>query len=51
MFEVTDDKLIRIEKVNDCPGMYKLNEVVITKDEFIACYEKWIMKGGVANGA
>ena len=42
MFEVTDDKLIRIEKVNDCPGMYSIKEVVITKEEFIACYDKWI---------
>lgn len=38
MFKVTEDKLIRVEKIND----YSINKVVITKEEFIACYEKWI---------
>lgn len=28
MFEVMDDKLIRIEEVNDCPGMYSIKKKV-----------------------
>jgi len=46
MSEIQDDKLIRKTPVYDNDGSYVAirNEVVITKEEFLACYNEWVLK-------
>ena len=46
-FEIMNDALIRIESAFTCEGgmFYEKKAIVITKEEFIACYKAWIEKG------
>ena len=47
MSEIQDDKLIRQTPVYDySDGSYIAvkNELVITKEEFLACYNEWVLK-------
>lgn len=47
MSEIRDDKLIRSTPVysnGDGSFMYVQNKIVITKEEFLVCYNEWILK-------
>lgn len=43
MIEIQDDKLFRQTPVYS-GGNYVKNELVITKEEFLACYNEWVLK-------
>lgn len=45
MSEIQDDRLIRQTPVHSDVGYIAVkNELVITKEEFLACYNEWILK-------
>lgn len=45
MSEIRDDKLIRQTPVySDGSCIAVQNKVVITKEEFLACYNEWVLK-------
>lgn len=46
MIEIQGDMLFRKTPVYDIEGTYIAvkNELVITKEEFLACYYEWVLK-------
>ena len=45
MSDIRDDKLIRQTPVYSNEGCVAVrNEVVITKEEFLDCYNEWVLK-------
>ena len=41
-YEIYDDKAVRVVPVKECGDNLLKAELIITKEEFLACYNAWV---------
>jgi hypothetical protein len=49
-YEIYDDKAVRFVPVKACEGNLVKAEMIITKEEFLACYNAWVLGNAWENG-